>query len=151
MKMDGIMASKKIKLIIESNLDDIPLVGIAVNRFCAYVSFSETDAFNIELCVIEAVTNCIKHAYGERGGQEVSITFSLFESEVVFEICDTGRPMDSEKLRKAELRHYPVDKDPIDTHRESGRGLGIMKKIMDDIEYRSKNEMNCLILKKRIL
>ena len=145
------MASKKIKLTIESNLDDVPLVGIAVNRFCIYASFSETDAFNIELCVVEAVTNSIKHAYGERGGREIAITFSLFESEVIFEICDSGRPMDPDKLRKADLSRCPVDKDLIDTISESGRGLGIMKKIMDHIEYRSKNETNCLILKKNIL
>ena len=105
------MASKKIKLTIENNLDDVPLVGIAVNRFCSYASFSETDAFNIELCVVEAVTNCIKHAYRERGGREITIMFSLFESEVVFEICDFGRPMDPEKLRKADLSHCPVDKN----------------------------------------
>ena len=145
------MASKKIKLTIESNLDDVPLVGIAVNRFCIYASFSETEAFNIELCVVEAVTNSIKHAYGERGGREITIIFSLFDSEVVFEICDIGRPLDPEKLRKADLNRCPADKNLIDTISESGRGLGIMKKIMDDVEYRTENETNCLILKKKIL
>ena len=145
------MASKKIKLTIESNLDDVPLVGIAVNRFCVYASFSETDAFNVELCVVEAVTNSIKHAYDERGGREITVIFSLFESEVVFEICDTGRSMDPEKLRRADLSRCPVDKDLIDMISECGRGLGIMKKIMDHIEYRSENETNCLILKKKIL
>ncbi|EFK09097.1 ATPase/histidine kinase/DNA gyrase B/HSP90 domain protein [delta proteobacterium NaphS2] len=145
------MASKRIKLTIESNLDDVPLVGIAVNRFCVYASLSETDAFNVELCVVEAVTNSIKHAYDERGGREITIIFSLFESEVVFEICDTGRSMDPEKLKKADLSHCPVDKDLIETISEGGRGLGIMKKIMDHIEYRSENETNCLILKKKIL
>ena len=60
------MSLRKVKLIIESDLDDVPLVGIAVNRFCSYAAFSETDAFNIELCVIEAVTNSIKHAYGRK-------------------------------------------------------------------------------------
>ncbi len=54
------MKSKKIKRIIERYLDDVPLVGIAVNRFCSYADFSETDALNMELCVVEAVTNSIQ-------------------------------------------------------------------------------------------
>jgi len=144
------MGLRKVKLIIESDLDDVPLVGIAVNRFCSYADFSETDAFNIELCVIEAVTNSIKHAYGEKSGQEVMITFTLSESEAVFEICDKGKPMNPEKLKKADLTASHHKKQSIDTISESGRGLGIMKEIMDGVDYRSENGYNCLILKKRV-
>ena len=145
------MGSRKIKLIIESDLDDVPLVGIAVNRFCSYAAFSETDAFNIELCVIEAVTNSIKHAYGGKPGREVTITFILSEREAVFEICDRGKPMNPERLKNAKLTHSQTEKESIDAISESGRGLGIMKKIMDHVEYRSENDLNCLILTKRVL
>ena len=144
------MGSRKIKLIIESNLDDVPLVGIAVNRFCSYAAFSETDAFNMELCVIEAVTNSIKHAYGGNPGQEVTVTFTLKEREAVFEVCDRGKPMNPERLKNADLTHSNAERDYIDAISESGRGLGIMKKIMDHVEYRSENELNCLILRKNI-
>ena len=144
------MGLRKIKLIIESDLDDVPLVGIAVNRFCSYAAFSETEAFNIELCVIEAVTNSIKHAYGEQRGQEVVIIFTLSDNEAVFEICDKGKPMDPNKLKRADLATSHVEKQNIDSISDSGRGLGIMKEIMDDVEYRSENEFNCLVLKKNI-
>lgn len=144
------MGLRKVKVIIENELDDIPLVGIAVNRFCSYAAFSETDAFNIELCVIEAVTNCIKHAYGENTGEEVIVTFTLSDSEAVFEICDKGKPMDPERLKKADLTKTHSATQSIDTLAECGRGLGIMKEIMDDVDYRSENGTNCLILKKRL-
>ncbi len=144
------MGLRKVKLIIESDLDDVPLVGIAVNRFCSYAAFSETEAFNIELCVIEAVTNSIKHAYGEQSGQEVVIIFTLSDNEAVFEICDKGKPMDPNRLKRADLATSHVEKQNIDSISDSGRGLGIMKEIMDDVEYRSENEFNCLVLKKNI-
>ncbi|MCP4575047.1 MAG: ATP-binding protein [Deltaproteobacteria bacterium] len=144
------MGLRKVKLIIENDLNDVPLVGIAVNRFCSYAAFSETEAFNIELCVIEAVTNSIKHAYGEKSGQEVMIIFTLSDNEAVFEICDKGKPMDPEKLKRADLVTAHVEKQNIDSIADSGRGLGIMKEIMDDVEYRSGNELNCLVLKKNI-
>ena len=144
------MGLRKVKLIIESDLDDVPLVGIAVNGFCSYAAFSETDAFNIELCVIEAVTNSIKHAYGEKSGQEVMIIFTLSDSEAVFEICDKGHPMDPERLKRADLAtSYPEDQS-IHSIADCGRGLGIMKEIMDGVEYRSENGDNCLILKKNV-
>ena len=144
------MGLRKVKLIIESDLDDVPLVGIAVNRFCSYAAFSETEAFNIELCVIEAVTNSIKHAYGEKSGQEVMIIFTLSDNEAVFEICDKGKPMDPERLNSADLATSHIEKQNIDSIADSGRGLGIMKEIMDDVEYRPGNEFNCLVLKKNI-
>ena len=144
------MGLRKVKLIIESDLDDVPLVGIAVNRFCSYASFSEIDAFNIELCVIEAVTNSIKHAYEEKVGYEVMVVFSLSDKEAVFEICDKGKPMDPERLKKADLASSHVENQQIDTIADCGRGLGIMKEIMDHVEYRTENELNCLVLKKSI-
>ena len=145
------MGLRKVKIIIESDLDDIPLVGIAVNRFCSYAAFSETDAFNIELCVIEAVTNSIKHAYGEKTGEEVVVIFTLSDSEAVFEICDKGKPMDPERLKKADLTTAHCETQSIETLAECGRGLGIMKEIMDGVDYRSENGINCLILKKNIV
>ncbi len=144
------MGLRKVKVIIESELDDIPLVGIAVNRFCSYAAFSETDAFNIELCVIEAVTNSIKHAYGEKVGQEVIVIFTLSDREAVFEICDKGRPMDPERLKKADLSQTHCAAQSIETVAECGRGLGIMKEVMDGVDYRSENGTNCLILRKAL-
>jgi len=78
------------------------------------------------------------------------ITFTLSESEAVFEICDKGKPMNPEKLKKADLTASHHKKQSIDTISESGRGLGIMKEIMDGVDYRSENGYNCLILKKRV-
>ena len=144
------MGLRKVKLIIESDLADVPLVGIAVNRFCSYAAFSETDAFNIELCVIEAVTNSIKHAYGEKSGHEVMIIFTLSDNEAVFEICDKGKPMDPERLKTADLGTSHVEKQDINSIADCGRGLGIMKEIMDGVEYRPGNEFNCLVLKKSV-
>ena len=145
------MGLRKIKIIIESDLNDIPLVGVAVNRFCSYADFSETDAFNIELCVIEAVTNSIKHAYKEKAGQEVVITFTLSDHDAVFEICDKGSPMDPERLKQADLLTSHCENGCIDAVAECGRGLGIMKEIMDEVAYCSENGLNCLTLRKNIL
>ncbi len=144
------MGLRKVKLIIESDLNDVPLVGIAVNRFCVYADFSETDAFNVELCVIEAVTNSIKHAYGGESGQEVVVTFTLSDAEAVFEICDKGTPMDPGRLKRADLSASHIEKLNIDSVADCGRGLGIMKEIMDRVEYRSEKDRNCLVLKKDI-
>lgn len=145
-----VMGFRKVKMVIDSNLEDIPLIGIAVNRFSTYAAFSETDAFNIELCVVEGVTNAIKHAYGEQRGQEVIIQFSLSSKEAVFEICDRGNPMDPEKLKRAVLNRSSSEKNTVYGISESGRGLGIMKEIMDEVTYRSENGYNCLTLKKSL-
>ena len=86
----------------------------------------------------------------EKSGYEVVIIFTLSDKEAVFEICDKGKPMDPERLKKADLATSHVEKQHIDSIADCGRGLGIMKEIMDGVEYRTGDELNCLVLKKSV-
>ncbi len=55
-----------------------------------------------------------------------------------------------ERLKKADLATTHVEKQHINSIADCGRGLGIMKEIMDDVEYRTGDEFNCLVLKKSV-
>jgi len=58
--------------------------------------------------------------------------------------------MDQHILEKACEAHMEIDENDIDSVPESGRGLPIMKTIMDNITYKTVNGKNCLtMIKKR--
>lgn len=144
------MDTKTVKFIIDSNLKNVPLIGMSINRLCSSVSFSDIEAFNIELCVVEAVTNSIRHCYGGQAGNEVKVVFTATQEDIVLEICDTGPPMKPEVLDKAVLECPGEDTRDIEHIAEGGRGLGIMKEIMDSVTYRSEEGENCLTLTKKL-
>ncbi len=139
-----------IRLAIESRLENIPMVGVSVSRLCSLIPLDEIEASKVELCVVEALNNSIVHAYENLEGHEVETVFSFYPDKLVVHVCDAGKPMDERILRECAL--FPPDLDRLDIGDipECGRGLGIIKSIMDSVEYRTKAGKNCLIMKKEI-
>jgi len=144
------MEFKRVTFLIESHMENVPLVGMSVNRLCLAASFSTLDAFNIELCVVEAITNSIRHCYGGKAGHEVKIVLTFTSEDVVLDICDIGPPMEAGLLEKAVIPCPFGDENGIECIPEGGRGLAIMREIMDSVFYQSDGGVNCLTLKKRL-
>jgi serine/threonine-protein kinase RsbW len=164
------MRPKVIKIVIDSKLEEVPSVGERVREICLSMRLPSFEAFQIELCVVEAVTNSIKHAYRLEAGHQVEITLSIVSDEFIFDICDTGIPMDSKlsivsdefifdicdagipmdsKLLEEKSPPLSVDADNLESISEKGRGLAIIKKIMDNVTYTSKQGENCLSMTKK--
>ena len=137
------MMNGKIKLIIDSDLSDVFLIGLSVNRICLEIPLSEIEAYQIEVCVVEAVNNTIKHAYGNEKGHEVEVLIDLDVESITFHICDTGKKMETGK--KPTLEFNPEDRENCP---EGGMGLFIMHQVMDEVKYSSSQGRNVLALTK---
>jgi len=147
----AIMGIKSVRFIIDSNLENVPLIGMSVNKLCSSASFSDIDSFNIELCVVEAVTNSIKHSCCGESGHEIRVGLTLTQEAVTLDVCDTGpHPMDPKVLDDAVIKPPGDNITDIEDIAEGGRGLGIMKEIMDSVTYKSEEGMNCLTLVKKL-
>ncbi|HLA26548.1 MAG TPA: hypothetical protein VJZ49_01495 [Syntrophales bacterium] len=70
--------AKRIRLTVDSRLEEVFLVGLAVRGICAYKSLSEMDTSQMEACVVEVVNNAIKHSYHLQPGHTVDIPISLY-------------------------------------------------------------------------
>jgi serine/threonine-protein kinase RsbW len=129
------MKPKEIRLSIESQLDNVPLVAAAVSKLCTLIPFSDSDAHAVELCVTEAVVNAIKHGYDHEPGHTVDVIFRLEPGRVVVTISDCGAPMNPQLLEERRQLAIPRDPADIDNIPESGRGLAIMQGYMDEVRY----------------
>ncbi|HKD68695.1 MAG TPA: ATP-binding protein [Candidatus Binataceae bacterium] len=138
------MLAGSIKLTIESRLENGALVGVAVNHICREAGLSEQEAFKVELCVVEAVNNCIRHAYRERPGNEVEVHFALTPQAVIAKVADTGRTLPPQMLQRPAP---PGHEAPL---ADSGRGLFIIQSLMDEVTYQSAGGRNVLSMTRHL-
>lgn len=129
------MRERRLTIAIESRLEDVPLLGILVNALCASVNLQAVARNEVEVCVVEAVNNSIKHAYQCEPGHLVEVTVSLSTERLVFDIFDSGTAADPIYMHADHFVALKLSLEQAQTIAESGRGLAIMQAFMDSLEY----------------
>jgi len=137
------MESREIKLTIDSNLENVFLIGLAVNGICSHTLLSDLESYYMEVCVVEAVNNMIKHAYSNETGHEVEVNIALHSDRIVFRLRDRGKVM--ELLDEPELN---IDPDDLENLPEGGMGVFIIYEIMDTVTYKQFSDYNVLTITK---
>lgn len=138
--------TKTIKLVIDSCLEDVFLLGLATRAICSYAPLTQLTTYQIETCVAEASNNCIKHAYQNRPGNKVEVIISLFLNHITFQVCDYGKAMEAEKFQSQ--KSFDFDPTVIADLPEGGMGLHIIRSVMTAVEYSSKDGKNILTMSK---
>lgn len=139
---------KKIRLTIESDLENVALAGMAINKICSLTPLTEMQSFQVELCAVEAINNSIIHAYSSKSDNEVEIILTIKDNMIEIEICDNGKPMKLNILEKANIKCFDDDMNKNTSLSESGRGLGFIKEFMDNVTYKSDDKGNHLVMLK---
>ena len=134
-------AANMIRLIIDSRLENVSLVGSAVRGIANTLCIDSTTSYQLELCVVEAVNNGIKHAYHCQAGHSVEIDVLLYPDQLTFKIYDSGESMNPDKIAP-----FNFDPSNVETLPEGGMGLYILHALMDEIHYKTINGQNILTL-----
>jgi anti-sigma regulatory factor (Ser/Thr protein kinase) len=96
----------------------------------------------IELALEEALVNVINYAYPDKHDGEVEVSCGLDDhNRFVIEIMDSGTPFNPLSLSEPNLTQ-DVSERPI-----GGLGIHLIKKMMDEVEYRREGNNNILTLK----
>lgn len=139
-----------IQLVIRSNLENVWMVGVTINRLCTLV-LSQTACNEIELAVVEAVNNCIEHAYQQQDGQTISIDLTLDDAAVTVAIVDTGAPLDPALVAKIKVNGLVFDPADVDNLPEGGMGWFLINSMVDEVHYDATPNHNILILRKNFI
>lgn len=138
------MYTRSITLTIESKIADVALLAEAVKAICRTTVRDETILYNLVLCLVEAVTNVINHAYHRRPGNFVEVKVTLDDRNVWYEISDTGEKAELPPPKK-DLLH---DSNDITSLPESGMGLFLIHQIMQEVATSQKDGKNVLSMRK---
>jgi serine/threonine-protein kinase RsbW len=136
-----------IQLTIDSRLDNTALAGLAVRGIAQGFGLDEAEAYLLELAVVEAVSNVIRHAYGGRSGNPVDISVTVTPQGMIMDIRDRGVALDPGVLDRAKEFQEP---EGISDLPEGGMGLSIIKQVMDKVTYASRDGINTLSMAKAL-
>ncbi len=139
----------RMTVIVESRLECVPLAGTVVRAFCTASGASELESGQVEVCIMEAVNNCVIHAYKSEPGHSIEVVASLHDGEFRFEVYDQGKPRNLETQRRSRRHLLDLDPTSLNTMPESGRGLAIIESIMDGMEYDAVEGKNRFSMTKR--
>ncbi len=134
----------KIKIIIDSNVENVAIVRVAIATFIAKYDVNISELVDIKTAVSEAVTNSIVHGYKENKG-EVEVEAIYKNKILIIIIKDKGCGIEDINLAltpsyttKPELEH-------------AGMGFTIMSAFMDDVKVNSiKGEGTTVTMTKKI-
>jgi len=98
--------------------------------------FPLAEAQKISLAIDEAVTNVIKHSYGNQADRSITIDYFLTPGAIRIRILYRGLPPDisDEEVNIGRM---------IKRKRKGGLGVKLMKTIMDSVTYSTADGENC--------
>jgi serine/threonine-protein kinase RsbW len=119
--------TRSIHLRIPAKAEYITLCRLALTGLAQLRGISEDTMAELKLALTEAVSNSVRHAYGDKGNGHVDITYQLQPDRLGILVVDDGEGFDPEEtpsVQGAELS-------------EGGLGIAIIRTIADEFEIDS--------------
>jgi serine/threonine-protein kinase RsbW len=128
----GDLAKAEFRIAIEvwipSDVGYIERVVEMVRRQVADMRFDARDVMlNVPVALTEALSNAILRGNGDDPGKHVHVRVFMTAYRLVMEVKDEGRGFDLERCTRDPTR-------PENVEREDGRGLFLMRSLMDTVE-----------------
>ncbi len=108
----------------------------------AIFKLSEVDRHQVTLAVEEVCANLIIHSHASNPKEEIHLEVKELNKKIIVEITDKGDAFNLLDYKVPDLSQV------IEEKRKGGIGILLVKKIMDEIEFESKNGKNiCRLIK----
>lgn len=120
----------KLSLQILSRTENLQLVREFIAERARGSGFDDATVQDIVLAVDEACTNIIRHGYEGKPDETIEVVVHTLEN--AFEVCifDRGKTFDPATVKPPDIQKN------ADRKTRGGFGLYLMKKLMDDVEFR---------------
>ena len=113
---------------IPSSLDRLEQVDTAVERMARAMGFNEDACADLGICATEAAANAILHAHKEDAGLTVEIRLERYPDRIRIAVRDHGRGFQTETVPDPTLSENLL--------KVGGRGLHVIRALMDDVQVR---------------
>jgi len=112
-------------------------------KVCMPQSARESVSNTLNAVLTEAIVNTIKHSQTTVPNKNIKICIVLTDKELRIKVYDRGLGFD--------LNSVPNFNFDTDLLKECGRGIHIIRKLMDFIEYQKSNGGNILEMRKKLV
>lgn len=121
------MKQKEYSFAIPSKLDKLIEVEKIAEKISGASGLSKDQCNNIAIAITEAAGNAIVHGNQKDPRKKVIIHFQVTEKQIVAEVKDEGKGFNPDKVSN------PLK--PENIMKESGRGIFILKSLMDSVSF----------------
>ena len=131
------------RLKISSKTDSLHLVEKFVDDFSARCNMDHDVYGNVLIATLEATNNAITHGNELNENKQVEIAFAMDDQKILLTVKDEGPGFDYNKI--------PDPTAPENVENMSGRGVFLMTKLSDTIEFEENGsfvKMTFFLLKK---
>jgi len=120
--------TRAIHLRIPAKAEYITLCRLALTGLAQLRDIGDDTMADLKLALTEAVSNSVRHAYGDKGDGHVDVTYELYPDRLGIQVVDDGDGFDPDAA--------PVfDGQELS---EGGLGIAIIRTIADEFEIESK-------------
>ncbi len=135
-------SDKNFKLVLASKSEAIEEIEQLAAEAATFAGFSQEEQDSLAIAVTEIANNAIVHGNKRDAGKKVFVNIAVNGGEIRMTIRDQGVGFDPDKLSN------PLD--PENLLRESGRGVFIVRSLMDEVLYDfTKGGTEVTIVKRR--
>jgi anti-sigma regulatory factor (Ser/Thr protein kinase) len=138
------MQPHKYSFELKSDLSELKTLCRHLNKFGQVTGLSEAIITDVNICLEELFTNTVSYGFEDDLEHIIRLTFKLDSHVLTLNVEDDGIP-----FNPLEKKDPEIPADLIDV-RIGGLGIHIVRKLMDDIQYKRKRGKNKLTLKKFI-
>ncbi len=118
---------RTVRLRIPARAEYVALARLALSGLADLAALPEELVADLKLALTEAVSNSVRHAYGDGGGF-VSVAYELGHDSLAVEVVDDGEGFDPDRPPALEGEELT----------EGGLGIAIIRTIADDFELDSR-------------
>ena len=136
--------NEQMSILFKNKLSEIERLGQVVEEFGALHHLPPNLVFEINVALEEILTNVISYGYEDSDEHDIMMRLSCEEGKVMAEVEDDGRPFNPLDASEPDT-NKPLEERPV-----GGLGIHLVRKFMDDVEYKRQQGKNLLMMKKRI-
>jgi serine/threonine-protein kinase RsbW len=140
--------SEPVTITLRNDLAELERLGTAVEAFGTRHGLSSTTIFDVHLALDEILTNVVSYAYDDRREHTITVRLGMRDAhdlrQLEAQVEDDGRPFNPLEAAPPNI-DAPVEERPI-----GGLGIYLVRRVMDDLEYRRQQGKNLLVMRKTL-
>ena len=136
--------SETIVVELKNNLPEIERLVHIADDFGRCHRLNAETLHNVKVALDEILTNVISYAYADGGEHSIIIRFSLEQGRLIIAVEDDGRPFNPLNAPEPDTKQL-LEERPL-----GGLGIHLVRKLIDELEYRRQNDRNILVMRLKV-
>jgi serine/threonine-protein kinase RsbW len=116
---------------LSSTMESVSEIEKAAERMAEEAGLNEDERFHVSMAVREAAVNAVLHGNQYDPGRKITVVFENTGKALVFTIADQGNGFVPEEV--------PDPLSPENLLRGTGRGIFLIRQLMDEVHFRQLN------------